>query len=209
MSPSRNGCLRAGPRGKAQPTATFVNYAGRKGTTNTGAVTLAATGRTDLTIGNNQGTAHVVVDIQGYFVPADRVPAGAVGSRYVPITPCRMVDTRRTGATLRAGDTTRYQLGGGIVTGQGAMAGCIPDGSTAAEVSVSSVAPLGSGYARAWPANVAQPSATFLNYVKGEATTNTGSVALAPTGALDLAFGNFSGTSNYVIDVQGYFVASP
>jgi hypothetical protein len=211
VSPNANGFFRAWPRGRAAPTATFLNYARRAGTTNTGAIALAPTGTTDLTIGNYLGTSHYVIDIQGYFVPAAELPDGVVGARYVPIEPCRMLDTRRfgSGAPVAAGAISDVRIGGGVVTGQGAQPGCLPDAASAAEVSLSAVGPVGSGYVRAWPSDVDQPSATFLNFVDRRSTTNTGSVALAPDAPLDLSIGTFSGSTHLVLDVQGYFLPVP
>ena len=71
---------------------------------------------------------------------------------------------------------------------------------------MTAVSPGAGGFFRAWPTGAAAPTATFLNYTKGQGTTNTGALSLAPTGTNDLTVKNFAGSAHYVIDLQGYFV---
>lgn len=203
VTPSGNGYLRAWPTGVTPPNATFVNYSARQGTTNTGAIPLGS-GTQDLTLGNYAARAHYVVDVQGYYAGPDTAPDGSV---YVPITPCRAVDTR-AGTPMAPNTTRSFQLGGaGSLAGQGGRAGgCgVPADATAVEASVSAVTPTGTGYLRAWPTGVAPASATFLNYSPAQGTTNTGALAIGGGATPGVTVGNFSGRSDYVIDVQGYF----
>jgi hypothetical protein len=53
------------------------------------------------------------------------------------------------------------------------------------------------------------PTATFLNFAAHQDITNTGAIALATTGTTDLKARNFGGTSQYVIDIQGYYAPIP
>jgi hypothetical protein len=48
-----------------------------------------------------------------------------------------------------------------------------------------------------------------LNFAASQDITNTGAIALATTGTTDLKARNFGGTSQYVIDVQGYYAPIP
>lgn len=203
VTPSGNGYLRAWPSGVTPPNATFVNYSSRQGTTNTGAIPLGS-GTKDLTLGNNGARAHYVVDVQGYYAAPDAAPDGSV---YVPITPCRAVDTR-AGSAMAPNTTRTFQLGGaGSLAGQGGRAdGCgVPADATAVEASVSAVTPTGTGYVRAWPTGVAPAAATFLNYSPAQGTTNTGALAIGGGATPGVTVRNVSGRSDYVIDVQGYF----
>ncbi len=59
---------------------------------------------------------------------------------------------------------------------------------------LAAVSPTARGYFRAYPADEADPTATFLDYAKSQDITNTGLVPLSATGA-----------SHDVIDIQGYF----
>jgi hypothetical protein len=202
VTPSANGYLRVWPTGVSAPNATFVNYSGAQGTTNTGAVPLGA-GTKDLVLGNYGARAHVVIDVQGYYAAPDTAPEGSV---YVPISPCRAVDTR-TGAPMGPNATRSFQLGGpGSLAGQGGRSGgCgVPADATAVEASVTAVGPKGTGYLRAWPTGQSAPNATFVNYSRNQGTTNTGALAIAGA-PLGVTVRNVSATTDVVIDVQGYF----
>ena len=211
VSPGAGGFFRAWPTGAAAPTATFLNYTKGQGTTNTGALSLAPTGTNDLTVKNFAGSAHYVIDLQGYFIDPEDLPVGVQGSVYVPMTPCRVVDTRAGGGGVFGSNQQRsYQVGGSgaaFAAQGGAAGGCgVPDAAAAVEASVTAVSPGAGGFFRAWPTGAAAPTATFLNYTKGQGTTNTGALSLAPTGTNDLTVKNFAGSAHYVIDLQGYFI---
>ncbi len=208
--PIGNGFFRAWPAGTPAPNATFLNFTKSEGVTNTGALTLAATGTQDLTVKNFGGPSHYVIDVQGYFVKPADVPSGATGAYYVAINPCRVVDTRVGGGGQFGPNVTRnYQMAGSSAefAKQGGKAtGCgLPDGSAAVEASVTAVTPIRNGFFRAWPAGTPAPNATFLNFTKNEGVTNTGALTLAATGVQDLTVKNFGGPSHYVIDVQGFY----
>ncbi|QXC59512.1 fibronectin type III domain-containing protein [Aquihabitans sp. G128] len=207
VSPDGSGYFRAWPSNASAPNATFLNFTKVPGITNTGSLSLAPTGTQDLTVKNFGATSHYVVDVQGYFVLPGSVPSGLTGAVYVPITPCRVLDTRfATAGRLAVGEQRSYQVAGSGITGQGGASSCVPDGAVAVEASVTAASPDGSGYFRAWPSNASAPNATFLNFTKVPGITNTGSLALAPSGTQDLTVKNFGATSHYVVDVQGYFV---
>lgn len=194
VTPSGNGFARVWPTGSAPSTGTVLNYSAGKGTTNTGAVAISGTGK--LTLKNFSGPSQYVVDVQGFYTRADQLPSDA-GSYYVPLRPCRVLDTRGSGGPLAAGATRSVSL---VDT-----TGCdVPSGATGVEAAVSAVAPAATGYARVWPTGAGEPNATFLNFAAGQATTNTGAIAAGAGTALTLR--NFGGPSNYVVDIQGYFI---
>lgn len=203
-----SGFFRAWPTGQAQPNATFLNYAKGKSITNTGAITLAPTGETDLRVLNAGGRSHYVLDVQGYYVDGSGAPVPN-GTVYVPITPCRVVDTRTTSAMI-SGSQRNYKVAGSGLGGQGGAAGgCgIPETATAVEASVTSTAQSGAGYFRAWPMGEAEPNATFLNYARQQGVTNTGAIKVSTTSASELTVKNYGIRSHFVIDVQGYFISA-
>jgi hypothetical protein len=82
----------------------------------------------------------------------------------------------------------------------------VPSGAVAVEVSVTAVGPVGNGFLRVYPGDVATPNATLVNFSKGQSTTNTGTVALSSGGSVDLKVRNYGSTTHVVMDVQGYYV---
>ena len=116
---------------------------------------------------------------------------------FVPITPCRVVDTRQTGDRLGPGATRSWRVRG--------AGGCgIPSTARAVEATITAVRPNGAGFFRAWPSNAPQPNATFLNYTD-QGISNSGAITLG-SATNDLSVKNYGGAADFVIDVQGYFV---
>lgn len=133
-------------------------------------------------------------------------------AKYVPITPCRIVDTRigtgANGTPFNIGTTRNYYVGGtfGFAPQGGKSGGCgIPVGATAIAATFIAVDPAGYGGVRAWPQGQAAPTANVLNYGN---YTSTGSqtVTINPSAAVALTVRNYSTSTDLVIDVFGYYV---
>ncbi len=122
-------------------------------------------------------------------------PIPDLASAYVPITPCRVVDTRRVGGRFGNGTQRSWQVSGTCG---------VPSGATAIEAAVSAVAPKGTGYLRVWPADVSEPNATVVNYA-GRGITNTGPIQLSAAGAVR-ARNLGSASTDVVLDVVGYYL---
>jgi hypothetical protein len=206
VSPTAAGFLRAWPAGSPAPTATFLNFAKGTSTTNAGSLAIATTGTQHLQVRNaSAGANHFVIDVQGYYDPTG-------GAEYVPIVPCRVVDTRLWSSLLASPPVVSRWISiyGSLAQLQhqgGNPQGCdIPSGVVAIEASISVVNPKAGGYLRAYPFNTPMPTATFLNFAKGISTTNTGTLALATSPDMQLEVVNFStARTDIVIDVQGYY----
>jgi hypothetical protein len=144
--------------------------------------------------------------------------AGTTETRFVPITPCRIYDTRQGqgGSPIGAGNFRILKVRGGDnlpgqFAGQGGKAGgCgIPAHATAIEATVAAVSPAGTGYLRLWPSGQPETSSTFLNYIRGFNPSNTGALAICHTGcgeASDLRVKAFQSATHVAIDVQGYYI---
>ena len=204
--PAGIGYVRIAPNNGTAPNATFLTYSSGIGITNTGTVTMSAAGDSrDVMVRNFVGGTQLVIDVQGYF------PA-AGGTRYQTVTPCRIADTRTFGGEFGANVTRSLQVGGTRVgfIAQGATnpAGCgVPQGAAAVEASLTAVAPRADGYSRVSPAGSSSPNATFLAYSTGRNITNTGTIGLARSGLKDLIIKNLAASTQYVLDVLGYFEA--
>lgn len=135
-------------------------------------------------------------------------------TRYVPITPCRIVDTRKgtgaNGTPLGPGVTRTYYVGGttGFAPQGGRSTGCgIPVGATAVSAVVTVIKPkVDSGYLQAWPAGVARPTASLLYYTKKQSSSAGATLTLATDAAKSLSVRNVKGKVKLTIDVQGYYV---
>jgi hypothetical protein len=207
IDPAANGFLRAFGAGSTPPTATFLNYSTGRSATNTGTVPLVATGNDgELGVLVFGVVVHVVVDVQGYFVPV-------TGRGYVPLpTPCRVVDTRNAVGVFTPGATREYQVAGSganFAAQGGTSGGCqVPPGIGAFEVSVTALTTTGKGFLRLTPNDGTNPNSVFVNYSLGASTTNTGSVTASTLVTKGLVARNFGADTHLLIDVQGFYPGS-
>jgi len=90
-------------------------------------------------------------------------------TKYVPVTPCRAVDTRRAGGPIAAGAARTFNISGTSAFPQqgGPAGGCgVPFAATAVQATFTAITTSGNGYLRAWPVGATEPSTTVLNYTK-------------------------------------------
>lgn len=134
---------------------------------------------------------------------------------YVPVTPCRIIDTRVAGGVITANTTrsfditqeaapiTSYAAQGGDASGCGiGSAGAF----AAAVINFTVVTPNAAGYITAFPAGASQPLAATVNYNAGDVRGNLAIVRLDQgASASELTVYSFAQT-HLVADVTGYFV---
>jgi hypothetical protein len=139
---------------------------------------------------------------------------------YVPIAPCRIINTLSAGGTMAAGSTRSFLVAASNLSSQGGSStGCgVPFGpATAAVINFVAVNPAGAGDLRQTPFGTPVPLASFLNYVNsGIANDNTanGSVVTmcdpaAVSCASDFTVQVDASATDLVADVQGYFENLP
>lgn len=136
-------------------------------------------------------------------------PDGA--SAYVPITPCRLADTRpapdNVGARANAlGPAESHTFNGWASAG--GTGNCtdaeLPDGTTGLELNVTAVGASQITNLRLWPTGESMPLSSNLNPAVGQsATPNSVTVALSSTGQFNIF--NFQGDVHVVIDVVGHY----
>ena len=118
--------------------------------------------------------------------------------RFFTVTPCRILDTR-VGAPLQSGVQYAVSLGG--------PACAIPYSAKAVSANITVVGGTGYGFLTVWPADVARPGTSSINFSVGQTRgnnavlgldTRSGSVIIEPV-VLN------GGTVHVIIDVNGYF----
>jgi len=149
-----------------------------------GAITLLASNPT-----------HVIVDINGYFVPA----IGNDDLAFYPLTPCRIADTRGAAGTfgapsLAANQTRTFPL---LTSACG-----IPGNAQAYALNMTAAPPGGLGFLRAWPAGSPQPGVSTLNATAGAVTANAAIVRAGVNGAINVFVTH---ATDLIIDINGYF----
>ena len=136
---------------------------------------------------------------------ATQVASGASSSSqnaFVPIVPCRLMDTRAGGQigpnqTLTAKSVTS-------VAGRGTQGQCvIPASATALAVNLTAVGGTAASFLTIWPDEQLRPNSSNLNWAPGAAVANTADVGLSSLGNFTVF--NDSGTVDIIIDIAGYY----
>ena len=193
------GYLTIWPTGQSQPLVSTLNsYDGRvkanaaivpAGTS--GAVSVYAT-----------DTTHVVLDINGYFLPAND-PAAPLA--FFPLTPCRLVDTRSPSGPLGGPSLAAQEIRSFPVQ----SASCsIPTTAQAYSLNFTVVPSVPLGYLTTWPTGTSQPLVSTLNAPTGTVTANAAIVPAgnqANAGAISAYVTN---DTDLIIDINGYFAPS-
>jgi hypothetical protein len=143
-------------------------------------------------------TGHTGLFLLLLFACCQCLPGQA--GRFVPITPCRVADTRNsTGA-----------FGGPSIAGGASRDFIIPNGacgvpSTALGYSFNvAVVPAGAlAYLTLWPTGQARPGTSTLNSLDGRIKSNAAIVSAGTAGAVSVFA---SDTTNVILDINGYFV---
>jgi hypothetical protein len=209
--------LTAWPTGGAQPTASNLNWVPGNVIANRVVVPVGTNGQ--ISLYNHFGNTDVIVDVTGWYSDGN---TQTTGSLYVPVTPTRICDTRAAGGYAVANQcnvggvgtlaalTTKNVTVTGTFNGQ-SVAG-VPANATAAVLNVTVTNTTFSSYLSAWPEGLAQPSASDLNWSPGQTIPNLVIATLPSTGP-DAGTGGISlfnhfGSTDAIVDVEGYYVPS-
>ena len=120
-------------------------------------------------------------------------------NQFVPITPCRVVDTRGPngpfgGPPIEGGTYRNFDIRNGSCG--------IPQSATAYSLNVT-VVPSGSlGYLTVWPTGSSQPNISTMNSPDGRIKADAAIVAAGTNGGVSVYASN---TTNVILDVNGYF----
>ncbi len=193
--PTSHGYMTMWPAGQAQPGTASVNSPDG-GVHSSGSIVPAGLGGAISVFAFD--TMDVVLDINGYFVPASTPAALA----FYPVTPCRVVDTRNVTGPL----------GGPFVSGGSTRNLPIANAATACNFSASAqayslnvaVVPRTSTfhYLTAWPGGQSQPSVATLNDPQDINHSNGAIVPAGGDGSINVYVTN---DADVVLDINGYF----
>lgn len=131
---------------------------------------------------------------------------------FIPVTPCRIVDTRVAGGAIAANSSRNFvgvavSAGTGFAFQGGSSTDCnvAAIGASAIAVNVTAVTPAGAGYATVYRAGDTRPLAASVNYTAGAIVNNSVVVGIPnPLGITDFTIYTFA-QSDYVVDIVGYF----
>jgi len=124
---------------------------------------------------------------------------------FVPITPCRLMDTRVAPDTVGPRTAPLGPAETYSVTVVGASGQCnLPPDATGVVMNVTAVSPTAASFLTVFPAGP-KPLASNLNYVAGQAPTPNAVTVDVPASG-QVSFYNNAGFVNVVADIVGYYV---
>ena len=131
---------------------------------------------------------------------------------FTPISPCRVVDTRGSGARagiMAAGETRTFDLrAAGFTEGQGGQTACsqLPTFQFKAwAVNITAVGYSSPGHITVWPYNFPKPATSFMNFFPtAYAVANAGTVT-GCGGCADSINVSVAASTHVIIDVMGYY----
>ncbi len=135
------------PTGGAPPRASTVNFARGRTVANQTIARVGTGGRVSL---RPSATTDLVADVAGYY---------PTGGSFTPLTPARLLDTRRSGGLSPTGGRTNVPVTG--------VAGIPGSGVAAVALNVAAVNPSANGYLTVHPGGSARPTASNVNFQAG------------------------------------------
>ena len=138
------------------------------------------------------------------------------GFHFTPVTPCRIVDTRKTSAGIINASTQRdfHVLGSAAdISAQGGNpAGCIPPlgEPLAAHINIVAVNPTGKGNLQAFPVGAGTGAGLSVNYNTIDTNlANAGTVKTVAGSGADITVASNYSSAHTAIDVLGYYYPKP
>ena len=193
--PSALSFLTAWPTGEPRPLASNLNFTAGQTVPNLVVVKVGAGGKVSLY--NYAGTTHVIADVSGWYGAS----GATQGSRYHPVAPSRLLDTRTgLGAVL-----AKLVPSGALdlqVTGRG---GVPATGVSAVAVNVTVTEPVTGGFLTAWPTGAVPPLTSSLNFTPAQTVANLAVVKVGTDGKISFYNGGSSGGVHVIADVAGWF----
>ena len=173
------------PAGSPRPTTSALNTDPARSATAAG-IAVGVGGEGKVSLYNNAGRTHLVVDVAGYFTASG-------GQGFEPLTTAaRVLDTRTAGGAMSGGQTRTVTIAG---------QSSVPADATAVMVNVTSVGPGGNGYVAVVPSGT-KPTTSTVNHLPGQDVANRAVVPLAG-GKVDVLLAGAS--AHVVLDVVGWF----
>jgi hypothetical protein len=114
------------------------------------------------------------------------------------VTPCRILDTRDLsmgGPALAAGSTRVFPIWNQCA---------IPATAKSASVNITVTQPTAPGHLILFPGGT-PPGVSNINFRAGQTRANNAIVPLSASGTLSVTDGQSTGTTHFILDVNGYF----
>lgn len=142
-----------------------------------------------------------VCSATGRFVQAGELVAASPATHFVPVTPCRIADTRNPAGPFGGPAITSAAPRSFVIPNSTCG---IPTSAAAYSINVAVVPHKTLGYITLWPTGQSQPLVATLNSVDGRIKSNA---AIVPAGANGAVSVFATDATDVILDINGYFVA--
>ncbi len=182
------------PTGEPQPVVSTLNsYDGR---TKANAAIVPAGTNASVSVYVTDKT-DVILDIDGYFVPASTSTLA-----FFPLTPCRVADTRGSngplgGPTMQANQIRDFPVLASTCN--------VPTTAEGYSLNMTAVPKHTLGYLTLWPTGETQPYVSTLNAPTGTVVANAAIVPAGTSGAVSVYV---TDETDVIIDIDGYFATA-
>ncbi|WP_208028310.1 TolB family protein [Rhabdothermincola sediminis] len=188
---SDSSFLSVWPKGQARPTVSSLNW--QAGWTVPNAVTVKVGVGGMVSMFNNRGSVHVIVDVVGFYDPTG-------GAGFTPLDPARILDSR---AGSKVGPYSSPWGAGMTRDVQVAGIGGVPGDAEAVVLNVTVTETSDSSFLSVWPKGQARPTVSSLNWQAGWTVPNAVTVKVGAGGMVSMF--NNRGSVHVIVDVVGYF----
>ncbi|HJP73601.1 MAG TPA: S53 family peptidase [Pseudonocardiaceae bacterium] len=185
------------PDGTARPLASNVNFDPGETIPNLVTVPVGSDGAVD--IYNLNGSVDVVADLFGYYTTG-------TGSLYQPVTPIRVLDTRSGTGPIGVPSAAPIGQDQSISVQLSGANGVPATGVTGVVLNVTATDSSTGSYLTVYPDGITRPLSSNLNFSAGQTIPNLVTVPVGSDGKVDIY--NFSGTTDVVADLFGYYTSS-
>ena len=141
-------------------------------------------------------TGVIQVDLPGTSVISNTDFQVIGPMQFIPVTPCRLVDTRQNGQPIQSGTSRNFTIP--------TLGGCgIPTDAAAYSLNVTVVPHGPLGYLTIWPQGQIRPTVSTMNSPDGRVKANA---AVVPA-SNDAVSVYVTDTADIILDIDGYFTA--
>jgi hypothetical protein len=165
------------------------------GQTNPNLVTVAVGANGKVGVYNENGSTDVIFDVVGFYSTVD----GPRGSRFVPLSPFRLFDTRNGAGGVAIGALAADRT----LTADVYRFPVVPRDATGIVMNVTATETTAAGFLSVYPADVGRPVVSNLNFGPGRTVPNLVTVRVPADGLV--AFYNAYGATHVLADVVGYY----
>ena len=190
-----DGFVTVWPTGGTRPVVSNLNFVAGQTVPNLVSAKVGTGGTVSL-YNSSWTPVDFVVDLGGYYA----IGAPTDGGGTVSVTPTRVLDTR-----IGLGGPKAIASGADLalkVTG-----GVVPTDALAVLINLTVASPTTAGYLAAYPAGLAAPTVSNVNFAVGQTTANLSLVKVGTGGMINIRSGAYADT-DVVADIMGYITGS-